>query len=241
MAAEDEIEKDMREAVLFFLDNTLNLVKLNSDLLPEEGGSGMLLERGGRYFVLSARHAIGSGRWTVETKVVVEDRLSLQLELKRVEPAKPHALSGHDYVDFAWCELDWKALETQFKADSRTKGKTLSLPIYRGPLNTRPTRRKRDYGFAAFNRVAPDESQFPKRVMKREASYELGMKYSGQPESNGWYRFELAREHQGDAYYEGASGAPIFDLSGRIVALVLDGHDGYIWGLPLAEYEQQIV
>jgi hypothetical protein len=56
---------------------------------------------------------------------------------------------------------------------------------------------------------------------------------------SGAYEFRLARKHQGHKYYKGASGAPIADEEGRIVALVLRGDPvrNLIIGAPIARYE----
>ncbi len=136
-------------------------------------------------------------------------------------------------VDFAWCELDVGRFETSIRDDRRLRG--ISLPevlgTYRGLIPEHPDQREA-YGFAAWN---AREFHGPLRGQVRERVAEVLMAFEGQDPRNGLYRFRLARGHQGHAHYEGCSGAPIADRSGRIVALVQGAPDGedLIWGIPL--------
>jgi hypothetical protein len=68
------------------------------------------------------------------------------------------------------------------------------------------------------------------------------MTFDGVDDRNGFYRFQLARNHQGDLDYEGCSGAPIAGFDGGIVALVQGAprpdsttgkRENIIWGVPV--------
>jgi len=74
--------------------------------------------------------------------------------------------------------------------------------------------------------------------LERRPAYEIGMEFSGEHPSEAAYVFKLARPHQGHDYYEGASGAPIADPTGKIVSVVLGGNPdaNVIYGAKLANY-----
>jgi hypothetical protein len=68
----------------------------------------------------------------------------------------------------------------------------------------------------------------------RDPSYEYGMRLIG-TDADGRCVFKLRSEHRGDAYYGGASGAPIAAADGTIVALVSGENEdeNEIYGAPL--------
>ena len=224
------------------LAHTQNLVQLEEGTngLTGEHCSGLLAERSGRLFLLTAGHALRTGRWFMETTVTVEsDHEVLTIPVQPVNFLRQFNLTkGRQLfdVDFAWAELDLKKIEAQVKADQKLKGKSLGLNYYKGPLNEAPVHGEA-YGFAAWNRTVFNRDL---GTLRRKASYEVGMEYSGTVDYKGLslYKFKLERDYVGHHYYKGASGAPIADPTGKVVSLVVvgDSDEGVILGLPLSTY-----
>lgn len=195
-------------------------------------GSGLVVLRDGKRVLLSAGHVFGSGCWALETRVIFKREREVLLYSLGATKASPNG-------DLGWVTLDVEKMEKDFLSDARTKGKTLEVPFYKPSLKVRP-KKDEAYGFAASNNVTlvlrldnPD--------LWRDGSYEVGMRYDGR-ESDGRYRFKLGAKHKGHKYYEGASGAPISDPTGRIVSLVSGGDekDDVIWGTPLADLIDEV-
>jgi hypothetical protein len=167
---------------------------------------------------------------------------ALQAKLAQLESidvkdiAKPYldstGFSIHP-LDVAWAKLDFSELDELALKHPALANERLSLPIYRGPINTKPSRRSL-YGFAALKPIEL-EHHGDLIILDRDIRYEYGMQYIGTDRKYDLYKFLLARSHQGDEYYHGVSGAPIADLTGKIVAIVVSGSedDNLIYGLPL--------
>jgi hypothetical protein len=172
----------------------------------------------------------------METSMVV-DSTTLHLSLTEVNFLCEINLPSDRVtnVDLAWALLDVDKVRTQMRNDPAIEGRTLSLPIYTGPLDQVPEQNGY-YGFAAPNRVELHGTGY----MYSEASFEIGMVYRGCRTEDGLYEFELARTHQGQDFYSGASGAPIANEEGTIVSLLLSGDPArnVMWGVPLARYSQ---
>jgi hypothetical protein len=230
------VQAALQAFVVLMLNSTVRLVR-NAPLIvrsPKRVGvaSGLLVCDGRDFLLLTAGHIFKrAGLWTLETGVVSAGR-SLHLSLRDVQrPDRRRKSQRYLPKDFAWAKI--------LRADARAglaaapKGTKLELICYRGPLNVLPNKRSL-YGFASWNRV---EFHQPIATLLREASFELGMTYE-RTLSDGTYEFGLARSHQGTKYYAGASGAPIADERGHIVALVLDGNASRntIIGAPIPSY-----
>lgn len=212
-------------------------VRLFRDAATLEGlASGILLRRPHAIVLLTAGHSFRKGgEWTLELPVYHEGQ-TLTLRLPEVQlltrvTARPLT---EENIDVAWAAIDPAFVNEAIEAVEVTLPAPLEMPMYRGPINEVPTK-SHAYGFAAWNRV---EKHPDLGTLYSEASFEVGMAF--REERDDRYVFELARPHQGDDYYYGASGAPIADESGRIVSIVLEGSNGVdeILGLPLARYAE---
>ncbi|MRG94623.1 hypothetical protein [Polyangium spumosum] len=236
-------EEAERAFIDMMLGATLNLVRLDpSTRLPTNGCSGFVIERGSRHFLLSAGHGLRGDGWYLETTLTSRNREVLTIPLQPIWHLQQIEIRADDdshvtEVDFAWVELELDKLEEQLRSDERIKGQSWAFKSYRRALDVEPTS-SGIYGFAASSQM---EYHRPIGALRREPSYELYMEYVGL-DSSGLYRFKLAREHQGHAYYRGASGAPIADGNGQIVSMVLRGdeREGTILGLPLRKYQSVI-
>jgi hypothetical protein len=225
--------------IQMMLSNTLRLVDIEPPAVeaPDDTlhtASGILVAKEKRYFLLSAGHALSSGMWVIET-----NRHFYPAKVVVLGINKPHVFHTAN-EDFAWAEIDLRAIAARIKQDPKWDPRWLELPSYQGPLDVIPDP-KTFYGFASWKAVKfwPGVN-----TLEREPHYEVCMSYDGFDDSNGLYRFKLARKHQGHDYYRGCSGAPITGTDMRIVALVSRGLDEenqeFIWGSPLANYANRI-
>jgi hypothetical protein len=228
-------EEAAQSFVNHMLTQTARLVRLASGETLKAIASGFWVPVGRKYRLISAGHAIGaSPDWAVET-IPVSASETLALSLKGVRTLtiiKPKCESGS--LDIAWADIDPDELKADLQADPHWSQTTVELPLYIGPLDSLPTPGV-SYGFAAWNRV---ELHPALATLRREASYELCLEYTGVDSASGLYRFRIARQHQGHDYYRGASGAPIADTEGRYVSMLVCGDPGenVLFGVPLAQH-----
>jgi hypothetical protein len=228
------VTKDEREGAQAFVDrmlvNTQRLMLIENDRF-KSAASGIIVKIGERYFLLSAGHVlIESGTWIIETNAQIWPPKMLVLRVP-----DPVAFDSTK-EDFGWAEINLPAIMARFRQDLTIGHAELVVPYYQGPLDVEPTS-DMPYGFASYKAV-----EYHACISKlwREFRYEINMQFAGLDDRNGLYRFRLNRAHQGHDYYYGCSGAPIADVMGRIVSLVIEGQEdpkeGIIWGTPLARY-----
>lgn len=206
---------------------------------PEGSGvaSGILVATDGDPLLLTAGHIFdGDVPWTLETSLSAAG-LTLHLGLRDLQ-----FLMHLDFdvgvareIDLAWATISRKEVKEALESHPAFAHASCELPLYQGPLTDTPTKDAL-YGYAAWNRVELHEEA---RTLLREASFEIEMCFTRTNEA-GLYEFSLARTHRGHDYYQGASGAPIADEEGRIVALVVGGDyvADILWGVPLSRYSQ---
>lgn len=137
-------------------------------------------------------------------------------------------------IDFAWAAVDIRASLSHLDPPPTSP---ITCRPYRGPLDARPSTAD-VYSFLAFNN--PASYPGPRRgttILERRPCVELGLAYRGN-DADGNYRFALNRPHPGHDHYRGASGAPIVDGSGLIVAVLIKGvlETNEIIGAPVADF-----
>jgi len=237
--AGDEEARAQEAFVRHLLTYTSRLVRLEHGH-PISAGSGVLYQTGERLFLLSALHVFKRQGWFLEMDYVVGGN-TLSIEVPPVNwlvagTITDSKISVSEQPDgFAWVEFDLPKLKAKLKAEQEKYKKPITLPVYRGPI-AEMAKPDEPYAFAA----APPRDYVPSIVqLIREPVFELHMAYEGDDE-RGFYRFSLARQHQGDAAYKGSSGSPIADRNGKIVALVQGGSqaENVVYGVPLARYSK---
>lgn len=202
---------------------------------PAKRGSGLAILGDARPLVVSCEHVIGRGRWGVEGHTSVSPArterelfdtpiANRETPLRILAPAKTLAEAPGSGWDFAWARF----------ADAAEPLPDLgTLEFYRGPLDVVPNSEE-PYGFIGWNR---DEEHLAIKAVTREPSYELSMRFVGE-DSSGMYRFLLDGPHKGNAFYRGASGAPIAGPDGTVVALLAHGEEqaeNILTAVPLAK------
>ncbi|MBL4845537.1 MAG: tetratricopeptide repeat protein [Planctomycetes bacterium] len=198
--------------------------------LSEPGHEGTLAsgcfveKKDGELSLYTANHTVKEGEWAWETGIRLGTDGSLLLPI----PSRRVVDSARD---FAQIPMSLEQLRDARRSFPELEEVPFQVPIYRGPLGL--PRKDQLYGFAAANNARLIQQR--ERYLVRDYSYEIGMTFEGVDADSGLYRFRLARKHQGDNYYAGASGAPIADQEGQIVALVSSGdaRAGIIFGIPL--------
>ena len=140
---DETFPKALKNWVNHGLQLTMYLVQLGLDMQPTNFCSGFLIRRNGKRFVLSAGHGLGQGNWYLQTHVSDEMRIrpsryqsngvfTLQaIPLSGGAGAKPGA------VDFAWCEVSFKAVAEEMKNKPWFREDKEFLE-YTGPLDTEP-------------------------------------------------------------------------------------------------------
>lgn len=227
-----EEEKAANDFVHRMLDWTQRLVRIDE----HDGnhmGSGLLVQRDDRYFLLTACHVVQEGKWAIESNWVVDDKA---LSFGVTDPQVTYSKSE----DFAWSELDMRRIAKQIQSDEKLKDKKVELNVYRGPLDA-PLDRKMSYGFATWK--AAEFVEGP-RWLVRDPVFELAMEYVGVEPETKLLAFIPNHGHKGHKHYKGCSGAPIAGVDGRIVALVVRGHPKEnptaILGVPLHDKESML-
>jgi len=234
---------DEKTAVLGYirhmLDYSIRLIRNASAIYdrPETTGlaSAIMLKRPHAIVLLTAGHSFWKGGdWTWETNVSVGgETLSLRLpELQRLVRIDIQALEVSP-IDVAWCRIDVERICEVLTKINPSDPPILNLPFYRGPLEDEPSPDD-FYGYAAWNLGEVDGNL---RKYFAEPSFEVGMRYIGRS-ANDLLMFELARPHQGDEYYRGASGSAIMAEDGTIVSVLLSGNKdkNVLYGLDLKKY-----
>ena len=204
---------------------------------PETSGiaSAIMLQRPHAVVLLTAGHSFWKpGDWTWETNVVVAgETLSLRLpELQQLVQVDVQSNTVIP-IDVAWCRIDQERIRQVLTKINPRRPPTLTLPVYKGPVGTEPNA-EAAYGYAAWNRGWLD-ANLRKYVV--EPSFEVGMRYIGRSESD-LLMFQLARPHQGDEYYQGASGSGIAAEDGTVISILLGGENDrdILYGLDLPKY-----
>lgn len=232
----DSEEAAIAEGINAFLQSmdqvSLALVRLDVPKSDEERpalrGSGLLVECNGDLLIVTCAHVVRRGEWGVEIRTSTspgtsERRIFETPVDKRVTPIR--TLASARTVK-AW---DFACISFEAGRGTTELG---TLPTYKGPIDRRPVAGE-PYGFISWNR----DTILPLNVVERSPAFEVGMEFVGADES-GMYRFRLAGEHKGHPFYRGASGAPIADREGAVVALLANGeeaHQDILKGVPFAD------
>lgn len=232
----DEVNETIKGVVQYCLDLTLRLVQLSPDHKRVLGiASGFLIKVDETTFLVSAGHALEESGWAIETTLTIEDEcLTACIPIGGPWIVKKMTIgqSKLEEVDIAWAKVDLQSFAKSVSQDSRLKRKVFEYVLYQGPLEESPSRDD-SHIFASWNRgtIIP---QLGKTFLKRDFSYEYKMEYKGIRSGDGLYVFSVPK-HKGHDYYSGASGSPIIEPSGKIVAVFVQGFESKneLYGYPM--------
>jgi hypothetical protein len=239
----DEIQNRIKKAIEHCRNLTIRLVRLSEDHKNIEGiASGFFIRVNGVTYLISAGHALEKRGWTIETTFTVENEcltacipIGGAWTLKKMTMGK----SKLEQVDIAWAKVDLQSFQVAVSKDTRLKGKKFEYMLYQGPLEEIPSSQD-PHIFASWNR-GTIISALGKTFLERDFSFEFEMEYKGIEKEDGLYIFSIPK-HKGDKYYEGASGSPIIEPSGKIVAVLVKGCErkNEIYGYPMRGLVQLI-
>jgi hypothetical protein len=223
---EDEIKAKIEAALEYCRKLTLQLVRLSADSKDiEQVASGFFIRHDGAVYLVSAGHVLNKNGWTIETTFTIEEEcltacipIGGQWTFERMTIENEELGESHE-MDIAWAKVDLDAFQKRVTENKKLKGKSFEYLIYEGPLENTPNADD-PHIYAASNRVEY-YSAVGKTYLERKFSYEFDMRYKCENE-DGLYVFSVPK-HQGDSYYRGASGSPIIEPSGKIVAILVAG------------------
>ncbi len=231
---DDAIKVKIHAALEHCRKLTLQLVRLSSDRKVIGVASGFFVPVDGSIYLISAGHALEKDGWAIETSFIVENEgltacipLGGSWILRRLVTTSQILQD----MDIAWAKVDLQNFQKAVSGNKRLKGKSFEYMIYQGPLEETPEAND-PHLYAASNRCM----LFPapgKMCLERDYSYESEMEYKGTGE-DGLYVFSIPK-HKGHHYYHGASGSPIIEPSGKVLAILVSGCEtkNELYGYPL--------
>jgi len=218
------------------LRSTIPLRMLDDFNRPKLGyACGVMVSYREKRFFLTVQHSVGhTGDWAIE--IEYDQELGEQ-KMYRLGSSlwflKKPVLGGMEIIDFAFCLLPETVVSyyQEFTQEDVIKGSQRRF-TFCIDSNTEFTA-SQEYGFAGF--VLPSLE-----YGKLRATPEIitGMRYLRMEDDLAAFSFNNAYGRNNE-YFEGASGAPIIDLNGDVVAL-LEGGDTEkqeIYGVPLINYK----
>jgi hypothetical protein len=232
----NEINEKIKAVVEHCRDLTLQLVRLSKDHKQILGiASGFLIKVGETTYLVSAGHALEKSGWVIETTFTIENEcLTACIPIGGPWILKKMTIgeSKLEEVDIAWAKVDLQSFQKALSGDARLKGKQFTYTLYQGPLEDSPSADD-PHIFASMNR-AKKISALGRTFLERELSYEYEMEYKGIRSGDGLYVFSVPK-HKGHDYYSGASGSPIIEPSGKIVAVFVQGCESKneLYGYPM--------
>ena len=232
------IKKRVNDHINHCLALTLRLARLNEgDHSPIGVASGFFMSLDGSTYVISAGHALNKGGWVIETDMVIESECRtacIPVNGAWIIKSFTFGKSELESVDVSWAKIDLASFQKEVLGAKNIAGKPFEFLTYQGTFGETPVPQT-PYSYASRNRVTVYEA-LGKRHLEREASYEIEMEFTGRTTKHGLYVFSIPG-HKGDPYYEGASGSPIIDPTGKIFAILIGGCDtsDELYGYPLRD------
>jgi hypothetical protein len=231
---DDQIREGIRKVLDHCKRLNLQLTRLSNTHEPEGIASGFLVKVDECFYLISAGHALQKPGWVVETNLTIEDKgVTVCIPVNSPWTLKRLAATGKTLqeVDVAWAKIDIDAFKAAVKSEKGLAGKTAEFLIYQGPLEDAPNPSE-PHAYAAANRG----TLFPAPgglYLERDYSYEYLMEFKG-TRGDGLYVFSIPK-HKGHDYYRGASGSPIIEPSGKVVAILVRGCESKneLYGYPM--------
>lgn len=230
------INKAATDLINYCLALTLRLTRLDEvDHSPVGIASGFFVSLDGSTYLISAGHALEKGGWVIETDLVVESEcLTACIPVNGAWIIKRFTFGESELegVDVSWAKIDLEAFQKSVAGNKAISGKPFEFMTYQGPFGQNPELQTPCI-YASQNRVLIHEA-LGKRFLEREPSHELEMEFTGRRTQHGLFVFSVP-EHKGHSHYKGASGAPIVDATGQIIAILVGGCDSSneLYGYPL--------
>ena len=221
--SDDKIKANIQTVLEHCRKRTLQLARLSSDHKQVEGvASGFFVRIGDAIYLVSAGHALEKNGWVIETTFTIENECRTACipiggpwTLKKLTIGS----SKLQEVDIAWARVNLEAFQKSVTENKQLRGRSFEYLVYEGSLDHAPDA-KEPHIYAAANRTTLIAA-LGKTYLERDFSYEYEMEYKGLT-ADGLCVFSIPK-HKGHAYYKGASGSPIIEPSGKVVAVLVKG------------------
>jgi hypothetical protein len=244
---DDEIQAKAKANVQAVLEHcrklTLQLTELSSETKRVKGvASGFFIRLNGAIYLVSAGHVLETNGWAIETDFTIEgENLTVCIPIGGAWTLKKITAGNREMqdLDVAWAKVNLEDFQKAVSENTKLRGKSFEYLIYEGTLEDLPDA-KEPHIYAAANR-ADLIFENGKTYLKRDFSYEYEMEYKGIDEE-GLYVFSVPN-YKGNDHYEGASGSPIIEPSGKVVAIFVAGCESKseLYGYPTRGLGQLIM
>ena len=223
--------------------SSVQLVRLDRQMLPDAIASGCLIDYSGERLLLTVSHATDDqGNWTIQQKYVQEMGRTRSYQLGAMNFLAKMSLSNPNFedVDFSYVEVpkDFVAYRQEIDISKNTVNSETPIQVHSPSLIDDPDENK-NFGFCGM--VMPSvEGHFGQNYFSVEPRIFDNLKFLRN--EGDYHCFLLPFEHPGHEHFKGCSGAPILDESGTLVALVCHGDmaTNEIWGISLKAYKTPI-
>lgn len=236
----------LKKFVRLLESSSVSLVKLDSAGRPVAGGaSGCLVDYKGKRYLLTVAHAMREGpplslsiRWDSDKRAVMTQQIGKCLSRAAIGTLQPGSTTIDDIqmteIDFAYCRYPFNFIPEFQELDQSGSEKILQArpcAIYGEQQLASPDPQK-SYGFAGHTR--PCLEPHPEiEILSTRLQVCTGLTLVGK---NGYFDiFQLPVKHPGHEFFEGCSGAPVIDVDGNLVGLIVKGNtdDSTISAVPI--------
>jgi hypothetical protein len=219
-----------------FLSSAL-LKEIGPDNLPLRMGSGCLVDYEGKRILLTVSHLTkNQGKWCIELRYEPGKGTALR-SLGTMNFLVKGTLGGTSLedVDFSYVEVPGDLQPWRQKVLSATDARDdAPVTVHEFNFGAKLSADRR-YGFCGA--VLPSlEKHTAGTFLFADLKVYEGLSYL---QSEGDYHvFKLPMAHPGHEYFKGASGAPVIDDEGHVIALVCSGRrdTDEIWAISVARY-----
>ena len=231
----DEIKENIKRVIENARSLTLQLVRLSKNRKNIKGrASGFLVDVGGSPYLISAGHVFKKKEWVIETPFVNEEAcVSASIPIGGVWTLKRGILGDSKLrnVEVAWAKIDFPSFQKAVTADPKIKKQRFEYLLYHGPTEDDPDP-KTFHTYSAWN-LATLVTEYGRAYLHREFTFEYEMVFK-RKRADGLYVFSIPK-HKGHSYYRGASGSPIIEPYGKIIAVFVRGNPkkNELYGYPM--------
>lgn len=211
--------------------------QLNDLRMPINFASGCFVDYCGKRMLLTVAHATGNQKeWNIEIKSSAKVGTAVYPLGKMSFLAVANVWTSEvEYIDFSYKLVPNDLIS--YHHDINEKGQVVNQKarkVLTIDFSIIPDADRR-YGF--FGQTEFSQNGF---MLHSNSKLVTDLRFVGA--EGHYYKFKLPIEHPGHHYFRGASGAPIIDDNGNVVALVCHGEkDGdFIYGIALKHFKHAI-
>lgn len=221
------------------LITSIPLKRLAPDGFPIGVASGCLVNYRNRRFILTVSHAVelGLSDWVIQLGDSEEMGTEIYRPFSFIYPHKMRRGTGEIlYVDFTFAEV---ATDIEPTFQHLTPLGPMSEKRFRHIFDLTVVGDPDVNALYAFAGEINPEMHGTYALVTQPTVYP-GLRYVGSDGTT--HQFKLPVPHPGHSYFKGCSGAPIVDISGRLVALVTKGNEeeNIIYGIASSHFKSTL-